>query len=118
MICALREADLVRACVDAIRAAKHRTQSTRTCTGRSSSIVLADPAGFAVDWNWQRHLTVWALAGRPYEPEFDSKVLEHELPVQPTSERQAQAAAGSWWWAHGRTQALAALRESASQLGR
>ena len=82
------------------------------------TVVLADPAGFAVDWNWQRHLTVWALAGRPYEPQFDSKVLEHELPVQPTSERQAQAAARSWWWAHGRTQALAALRESASQLGR
>ena len=42
------------------------------------TVVLADPGGFAVDWNWQRHLTVWALAGRPYEPRFDSKVLEHE----------------------------------------
>ena len=31
------------------------------------TVVLADPAGFAVDWNCQRHLTVWALAGRPYE---------------------------------------------------
>jgi hypothetical protein len=82
------------------------------------TVVLADPAGFAVDWNWQRHLTAWALAGRPYEPEYDSKVLEHELPVQPTSERQAHAASRNWWRAQGRTQALAALRESASQLGR
>jgi hypothetical protein len=82
------------------------------------TVVLADPAGFAVDWNWQRHLTVWALVGRPYEPQFDSKVLEYELPVQPTSEQQAHAAARSWWRAQGRTQAHAALRESASQLGR
>jgi hypothetical protein len=81
------------------------------------TVVLADPAGFAVDWSWQRYLTVWALAGRPYEPQFDSKVLEHELPVQPTSERQANAAARRWWRAQGRIQALAALRESTSQLG-
>jgi hypothetical protein len=81
------------------------------------TVVLADPAGFAVDWNWQRHLTVWALAGRPYEPQFDSKVLEHELPVQATSERQANAAARRWWRAQGRAQALAALRESTGQLG-
>lgn len=80
------------------------------------TVVLADPAGSAVDWNWQRHLTVWALAGRPYEPQFDSKVLEHELPVQPTSERQANAAARRWWRAQGRTQALAVLREGTSQL--
>ena len=82
------------------------------------TVVLADPAGFAVDWNWQRHLTVWALVGRAYEPQFDSKVLEHELPVQPTSEQQAHATARSWWRAQGRTEAHAALRESASQLGR
>ena len=61
------------------------------------TVVLADPEGFAVDWNWQRHLTVWALTGRTYEPQFDSKVLEHELRVQPTSQRQAHAAARSWW---------------------
>ena len=79
------------------------------------TVVLADPAGFAVDWNWQRHLTVWALAGRRYEPQFDSKVLEHELPVRPSSEWQAHAAARRWWRTQGRTQALAALRESASQ---
>jgi hypothetical protein len=82
------------------------------------TVVLADPAGFAVDWNWQRNLTVWTLAGRRYEPQFDSKVLEHELPVWPTSERQAHAAARRWWQTQGRTHALAALRESASQPGR
>ena len=76
------------------------------------TVVLADPRGFAVDWNWQRHLTVWALAGRSYEPQLDSKVLEHELSVQPTSERQAHAAARSWWRDQGRTQALAALNDS------
>ena len=82
------------------------------------TVVLADPAGFAVDWNWQRHLTVWSLAGRPFEPQFDNGVLEHELPDRPTSRRQAHAAARRWWQAQGRTQALAALRESASQPGR
>jgi hypothetical protein len=82
------------------------------------TVVLADPAGFAVDWNWQRHLTVWALAGRRYEPQFDSKALQHELPVRPIGERQAHAAARRWWRTQGRNQALAALRESASQPGR
>src|SRR5690348_5152594 len=34
-------------------------------TGRGFlSIVLADPAGFAVDWDWQCGLTVWAFGGR------------------------------------------------------
>ena len=79
------------------------------------TVVLADPEGFAVDWNWQRHLTVWSLGGRPHEPQFEGKVLEHELPVQPTSERQAHSAARSWWRAQGRTQALGTLKESASQ---
>jgi hypothetical protein len=82
------------------------------------TVVLTDPAGFAVDWSWQRHLTVWALTGRRYEPQFDSKVLEHELPDGPTSERQAHAAARRWWRTQGRTQALAGLSESASQPGR
>ena len=82
------------------------------------TVVLADPAGFAVDWNSQCYLTEWTLAGRRYEPQFDSKVLEHELPVRPTSERQAHAAARRWWQTQGRTHALAALRESASQPGR
>jgi hypothetical protein len=78
------------------------------------TVVLADPAGFAVDWNWQRHLTVWALAGRPAEPRFDSRVLEHELPALPASQRQAQGAARRWWRSEGRAQALAALGEAAS----
>ena len=82
------------------------------------TVVLTDPAGFAVDWSWQRHLTVWALTGRRYEPQFDSKVLEHELPDRPTSERQAHAAARRWWRTQGRTHALAGLSESASQPGR
>ena len=81
------------------------------------TVVLADPAGFAVDWNSQRHLTVWTLAGRRYEPQFDSKVLEHELPDRPASERQAHAAARRWWRTQGRTRALAALGESADQPG-
>jgi hypothetical protein len=81
------------------------------------TVVLADPAGFAVEWNWQRHLTVWTLTGRRYEPQFDSKVIEHELPDGPTSQRRAQAAARRWWRAQGRTQVLAALSESAGQPG-
>jgi hypothetical protein len=51
------------------------------------TVVWADPAGFAADWNWPRHLTMWALAGRPSESRFDSQVLEHELPDLPASER-------------------------------
>ena len=81
------------------------------------TVVWADPAGFAVDWNWQHHLTVWTLTGRPSEPQFDSKVFEHELPDRPTSERQAHAAARPWWRTQGRTEVLAALSESASQPG-
>ena len=79
--------------------------------------VLADLAGFVVDWNWQRHLTVWTLTGRHYEPQFDSKVLEHDLPDQSASQRQAHAAARRSWRAQGRTLVLAALSESASQPG-
>ncbi|GEM_PF-2134252 len=81
------------------------------------TVVLADPARFVVDWNWQRHLTVWTLTGRHYEPQFDSKVLEYDLLDQPASQRQAHAAARRWWRAQGRTQVLAALSESASQPG-
>ena len=79
------------------------------------TVVLADPAGFAVDWDWQRHLTVWALAGRPAEPRFESRVLEHELPDLPASPKQAHTAARRWWRDEGRTQALAATGEGASQ---
>ena len=81
------------------------------------TVVLADPAGFVVDWNWESHLTVWTLTGRHYEPQFDSKVLEHELPDRPTSQRQAYGAARRWWRAQGRTQVLAVPSESASQPG-
>jgi hypothetical protein len=28
------------------------------------TMVWGDPAGFAVDWDWQRGLTVWELAGQ------------------------------------------------------
>ena len=79
------------------------------------TMVWGDPVGFAVDWDWQRGLTVWALTGRRSEPRFDGKVLEHELPVRPASERQAQAAARRWWRTQGRTEALGAVRASARQ---
>ncbi|MGH3284861.1 MAG: hypothetical protein ACRDPD_09300 [Streptosporangiaceae bacterium] len=80
--------------------------------------VHADPAGFAVDWDWQRGLTVWALAGRRFEPRFDRKVLEHELPTRAVSERRAQAAARRWWRTRGRAEALGAARASARQPAR
>ena len=80
--------------------------------------VWGDPAGFAVDWDWQRGLTVWALAGRRSEPRFDRKVFEHELPARPTGGRQARAAARRWWRTQGHAEALAAARGSDSQPGR
>ncbi|MGH3305215.1 MAG: hypothetical protein ACRDOK_26825 [Streptosporangiaceae bacterium] len=79
------------------------------------TMVWGDQTGFAVDWDWQRGLTVWALAGRHSEPRFDRKLFEHELPARPVSERQAQAAARRWWRTEGRAEALAAARGSASQ---
>ena len=79
------------------------------------TMVWSDPAGFAVDWDWQRGLTVWALAGRQSEPRFDRKVLEHELPARQAGGRQAQAAARRWWRARGRAEALSAARASARQ---
>jgi hypothetical protein len=81
------------------------------------TVVLTDPTGFAVDWNWQRHLTVWTLTGRHYEPQFDLKVLEHDLPESPADQRRAHAAARRWWRAQGRTEAVAASGESASPPG-
>jgi len=75
------------------------------------TMVWADPAGFTVDWDWQRALTVWALAGRRSEPRFDRKLLEHELPARPSGERQARAAARRWWRNQGRAQALSAAKE-------
>lgn len=70
------------------------------------SVVMADPAGFAVDWNWQRGLTVWALAGRRSEPRFDHKVLEHQLPALPADENRARRAARRWWRVQGRSAAV------------
>jgi hypothetical protein len=81
------------------------------------TMVWGDPAGFAVDWDWQRDLTVWVLAGPRSEPRFDRKVLEHELPARPASGRQAQAAARRWWRTQGRAQALSAARASARTPG-
>ncbi len=57
------------------------------------SVVLADPAGFAVDWDWQCGLTVWALGGRRYGSYFARKVLEHQLPAWPAGEGQARRTA-------------------------
>jgi hypothetical protein len=70
------------------------------------TMVWGDQAGFAVDWDWQRGLTVWELAGRGSELRFDRKVLEYELPARPPGERQARAAAGRWWRTQGRAEAL------------
>jgi hypothetical protein len=82
------------------------------------TMVWGDPAGFAVDWDWQRGLTVRELAGRRPEPRFDRKVLEHELPARPAGERQARAAARRWWRTQGHAQALRAASGNARQLGR
>lgn len=79
--------------------------------------VWSDPAGFTVDWDWQRGLTVWALAGRRVESRFDHKVLEHELPFRPSGERQARVAARRWWRARGRAQVFGAVRDDSEQAG-
>lgn len=70
------------------------------------SLVLADQAGFAVDWDWRRGLTVWTLAGPRYECRFAAKVIEYQLPARPPAERRARRAARRWWRAEGRVQAL------------
>jgi hypothetical protein len=80
-------------------------------------MVWSDPAGFAVDWDWQRGLTVWELAGRRFEPRFDRKVLEHELSARPADERQARTTARHWWRTQGQTQALSAARETLKRPG-
>lgn len=77
------------------------------------TMVMGDPAGFAVDWDWRRGLVVWTLGGRPSEARFESKVLEHELTARPAGERGAQAAARRWWRTQGRAEALDALAASA-----
>jgi hypothetical protein len=82
------------------------------------AMVLGDSAGFAVDWDWQRGLTVWELAGRRSEPRFDRKVLEYELPARPPGERQARAAARRWWRAQGHDQAIRAASGDVKLLAR
>jgi hypothetical protein len=76
------------------------------------TMVMGDPAGYAVDWDWQRGLAVWTLTGRPSEPRYETKLLEHELPARPGGDRQAQAAARRWWRAQGRAEAIAATAKS------
>ena len=61
------------------------------------SVVLADPAGFAVDWDWQCGLTVWALGGQRPKSYFARKVLGHQLPVRPASESRARRTACRRW---------------------
>jgi hypothetical protein len=73
-------------------------------------VVLADPEGFAVDWDWQRGLTVWAVAGPRSGSRFGTRVLDHQLPARPASEGRARRAARRWSWAQGRAQARSTPR--------
>ncbi len=66
------------------------------------SVVLTDPDGFAIDWDWQRCLTVWAVRG----DRFGDKITEHQLGTRPGSEFRAGRAARRWWRGRGRSQAL------------
>ena len=79
-------------------------------------VVLADPAGFAVDWDWRCGLTVWALGGRRDESHFAQQVLEHRLPAGPASEGQARRAARRWWRVQGHAQALGRAERAATDL--
>ena len=55
------------------------------------SVVLTEPDGFAIDWDWQRCLTVWAVRG----DRFGDKITEHQLGTRPGSEfRPAARPAG------------------------
>lgn len=77
------------------------------------TLVWWDAAGLAVDWDWQRSLTVWTVRGPRFPSRFDGRILEHELAARPVSERHARAAAGRWWRVRGRSEAL----ERAAELG-
>lgn len=66
------------------------------------SVVLTEPDGFAIDWDWQRCLTVWAVRG----DRFGDKITEHQLGTRPGSEFRAGRAARRWWRGQGRSQAL------------
>lgn len=79
------------------------------------SVVMTDPAGFAVDWDWQDGLTVWALGGRHYESHFAHKILGHRLPARPASERRARRAARQWWRDQGHAQALGRSATAAAE---
>lgn len=74
------------------------------------SVVLADVGGFAVNWDWQRGLTVWTVRG----PRFDLRITEHHLAARPSSESRARRAALRRW----RVQALSRAEASASGPGR
>ena len=52
-------------------------------------MVLGHPAGFAVDWDWQRGLTVWTVRGQ----RFDRRIIEYQLATRPGSETRARRAA-------------------------
>ncbi len=69
-------------------------------------MVWADPAGFAVDWDWQRSLTVWTLSGPRFASRLERRILEHELAAPPGGTRRARAAADRWWRVQGRSEAL------------
>ena len=43
-----------------------------------------------------------------YEPRFEAKVLEHDLPDRPADQRRAHTEVRRWWRAQGRTEAIAA----------
>lgn len=84
------------------------------------SLVLADQAGLAVDWDWHHGLTVWTLVGPHYESRFAARVIEYQLPARPPTERRARRAARRWWRAGGRAQALdraAALAHGEKPIG-
>jgi hypothetical protein len=70
------------------------------------SVVLSDPGGFAVDWDWQRGLTVWAVTGPASESRFDRRILQHHLAARPASQSGAQRAARRWWQEEGQSLAV------------
>lgn len=81
------------------------------------SVVLTDPDGFAVDWDWRRGLTVWAVGGPLAESRFDHRVFEHQLAICPASESRAQRAVRRWWRAQGRSWALSRAGATSDDLG-
>lgn len=74
------------------------------------SVVFVDPAGFALDWDWERQLSVWMVRGLC----FDRRLAEHQLASRPRNEGHAGRAAQAWWLAAGRDQALAEQRSLAA----